>query len=407
LAFDRSGRICNSLDLRSDAGEEAGIENQAGPLARNTPSVSVIVPTYKEAESLPLLIERLEALRRQHSLDLELLIMDDNSQDGTSEFIAQKALPWVRLVVRTSNRGLSPSVVDGLALATKEIVLVMDADLSHPPERIPDLVNSLVAGQEFVIGSRYVPGASTDESWGFYRWLNSKIATMMARPFTRLADPMSGFFAFRRSLLKEMDALNPIGYKIGLELLVKSKVKKVAEVPIHFAQRQKGESKLSWKEQLRYIQHVRRLFTYRYPNLSYFLQFIVVGGSGMGVNLLVLTGLLKLQVPVKVAVAVAIGVSMVSNFALNRRFTFSYALGRSIIAQFFGFILACSLGAAINYGVTLLVLRMWPQWSPQLAAIVGILAGTGANFIACRFVVFQTAIKAFPSPPAPGSGPGA
>lgn len=366
------------------------MEGPTGSSSRSFPSVSVVVPTYKEAESLPLLLDRLGALRDRLSLDLELLIMDDNSQDGTSELIQSKALPWVRLVVRTSNRGLSPSVVDGLKLATREVLVVMDADLSHPPERIPDLLDSLAQGNEFVIGSRYVKGASTDEAWGFLRWVNSKAATLMARPFTRLADPMSGFFAFRRSLLDRADALNPIGYKIGLELLVKCKVTRAAEVPIHFAQRQKGESKLSLKEQLRYIQHLRRLFLYRYPNLSYLLQFLVVGASGILVNLLVLTILLKSGLPLNASVALAIGLSMLSNFAANRRFTFSYARGGSMIKQLLGYIVACSLGAAVNYGATIWILATWPRLWPQAAALAGIIAGTGINYIACRFAVFQT-----------------
>jgi dolichol-phosphate mannosyltransferase len=385
-------------------GEEALIPDEIQPTGRSYPSVSVVVPTYKEAESLPLLLERVEALRNRLHLDLELLIMDDNSRDGSVEFIASKALPWVQLVVRTSDRGLSPSVVDGLKRATKEILVVMDADLSHPPERIPDLIAALEQGNEFVIGSRYVPGASTDESWGLFRWINSKVATLMARPFTRLADPMSGFFALRKSLLDRAEALNPIGYKIGLELLVKCKVTKAAEVPIHFAQRQKGESKLSLKEQLKYIQHLRRLFTYRYPNWSYLLQFTVVGASGVVVNLLALTLLLKLKVPLKAAVAAAIGISMLTNFVLNRRFTFSYARGGSALRQLPGFIVACSLGAAVNYGVTVSLVASMPRLLPQLAALAGIIAGMGVNYIACRFVVFRSSDAAAASPPPAGGG---
>jgi dolichol-phosphate mannosyltransferase len=387
-----------------ESGEEGGIGESAASPGPNGPSISVIVPTYKEAESLPFLLERVGALRSRLSLDLELLIMDDNSQDGTTELVASKGLSWVRLVVRTQNRGLSPSVVDGLRLATKDVLVVMDADLSHPPERIPDLLDSLSKGNEFVIGSRYVPGASTDESWGLFRWINSKVATLMARPFTRLADPMSGFFALRRTLLERADDLNPIGYKIGLELLVKCKVTKAAEIPIHFAQRQKGESKLSLKEQLRYVQHLRRLFTYRYPNLSYLLQFIVVGGTGLLVNLLTLTVLLKLQVGVRAAVALAIGLSMLTNFALNRRFTFSYARDRSLAVQLLGFVAACSLGAAINYWVTVSLIGLWPRLWPQVAALVGVLAGTGVNFITCRFVVFRASPVGSQVPPAEGAG---
>lgn len=353
------------------------------------PTVSVVVPTYKEAESLPLLLDRLGRLRTEAILDLELLIMDDNSRDGTEELIASCGLPWVRLVVRKANRGLSPAVIDGLKLARNEVVVVMDADLSHPPERIPDLLKALEEGHEFAIGSRYVAGASTDEAWGVFRWLNSKVATLLARPFTRVSDPMSGFFAFRRSLLERTETLNPVGYKIGLELLVKSRARRVADIPIHFAQRQKGESKLSFKEQLRYIQHLRRLFIHRYPNWAHLLQFLVVGGTGVFVNLILLTALLWMKTPLKPAIAVAIALSMLFNFALNRRFSFSYARQGSLVGQLAGYVAACSIGAAINYIVTVRSLAMWPGIWPQAAALAGIVAGTGVNFAFCRLLVFS------------------
>ena len=141
--------------------------------------------------------------------------------------------------------------------------VVMDADLSHPPEAIPGMIARLDDGADFVIGSRYVSGGTTDSNWGLLRWLNSKVATWLARPLTRAKDPMAGFFALRRTTFERATALNPIGYKIGLELLVKCRCVRVDEVPIHFADRQHGESKLSFREQLRYLQHLGRLYSHR------------------------------------------------------------------------------------------------------------------------------------------------
>jgi dolichol-phosphate mannosyltransferase len=197
-------------------------------------TVSVIIPTYKEALNLPHLLQRIAAVREKQGLDLDVVIMDDDSQDGTDKAIVAFNQDWVRLVVRKKNRGLSAAVLDGFAIATKHVILVMDADLSHPPETIPDMLAALQAGADFVIGSRYVQGGSTEEGWGLLRWINSKIATWLARPFTRIKDPMSGFFAFRRSLLENAPPLNPIGYKIGLEILVKCRCQKVREIPILF-----------------------------------------------------------------------------------------------------------------------------------------------------------------------------
>jgi dolichol-phosphate mannosyltransferase len=227
-------------------------------------AVSIVVPTYYEVENIPELIGQIDLVRVKNSLSLELLIMDDNSKDGTVDCIRSLNKPWVRLVVRTKNKGLSAAVVDGLRLAKNDILIVMDADLSHPPEKIPEMLKKIDEGYDFVIGSRFIKGGSTDVSWGVFRWLNSKVATVLARPFTSAKDPMSGFFALPRAVWDNADILDPIGYKIGLELMVKCHCKNIQEVPIHFADRKFGKSKLSLKEQLHYIQHIFSLFLYKY-----------------------------------------------------------------------------------------------------------------------------------------------
>lgn len=357
---------------------------------RRYPSISVIVPTYNEAENLPLLLDRLDRLRRALGLTLELLIMDDNSRDGTDAVIADQPRDWVQLVVRAIDPGLSQAVCDGLRRARHDVLVVMDADLSHPPEAIPHLVTAIAEGYDFAIGSRYVDGGSTADDWGFFRWLNSRVATLLARPFTRVSDPMSGFFALRREdYRKAMDALSPVGYKIGLELIVKCGCQKIKEVPIHFANRQHGESKLTLREQLRYIKHIRRLATYKFGTWSHLFQFLVVGGMGTVVNLVVLTALLAFGTPINVSLAAAIGVSMLSNFVLNRRFTFGYALDEPMSKQFLGFVGASALGAVVNYAVANSLVNAFPWLLPQLAAFVGIVAGSGLNFLFNRFAVFK------------------
>jgi dolichol-phosphate mannosyltransferase len=352
-------------------------------------SATVIVPTYREAANVSRLIERLAAVREESNLRLDLLIVDDNSNDGTKQIIADQACPWVRLIVRRKDRGLSQSVIEGLNQATGDYVVVMDADLSHPPEAIPDMLRRLDDGDQFVIGSRYVRGGTTDATWGVYRYLNSKAATLLARPFTRAKDPMAGFFAFRRDALTTAAPLNPIGYKIGLELIVKCRFDQIGEVPIHFADRTAGESKLNFTEQLRYIQHVRRLFVWKYPNWSYIVQFAAVGGSGLIVNLAVLTLLVSAGVHVPFAVGVAIGVAMFSNFLLNRRFTFSYAKDGPFMKQLAAFVGACSFGAAVNYIVTIAVLGVAPTLPVQIAATMGVLAGMTINFLSNRYITFR------------------
>jgi dolichol-phosphate mannosyltransferase len=350
-------------------------------------TIDVVVPTFREARNIPLLIERLRVLRASH--DLHLTIVDDNSRDGTEEIIQRLNLPWVNLIVRTTDRGLSPSVLEGLRCTSGDTIVVMDADLSHPPEAIPKMLDELSKGSDFVVGSRYTEGGVTDDNWGVFRWLNSRVATLLARPFTSIKDPMSGFFALDRTTYAKANFLNPIGYKIGLELLVKCNCKRISEVPIEFTDRIHGESKLSLQEQLRYLQHIRRLFLYKYGTWSEVAQFIVVGASGVLVNVLGVTALLRAGLSANISIAGAILISICTNFLLNRRFTFSHSKSGHMPTQFLRYLVSVSFGALANYLIAIFLLDLFPRLMPQLASLGGIAVATVVNFVALKFVVFK------------------
>jgi len=355
-------------------------------------NASIIVPTYKEVQNIPFMIDRIQRLRETLKVDLELIFMDDDSRDGSVEAVARAGFDWVRIIVRTENRGLSAAVIDGFRAARHPILICMDCDLSHPPEKIPQMILALGSGQQFVIGSRYVPGGSTDDDWGLFRWLNSAVATLLARPLTSARDPMSGFFALRKADFDRAQDLNPVGYKIALELIVKCGFENVGEVPIHFANRAHGESKLTLREQLKYIQHLRRLYIHQFGNAMHFLQFMVVGASGVVVNLGVLTILLWLGLPETVSLAGGILVSLVSNFLLNRRFTFSYARENAILPQFLGFLGASAVGMAVNYAVALTLrtqVLVDVPYGIYIAALTGIVCGMVFNFLGNRYLVFR------------------
>ena len=359
---------------------------------RYTAGISVIVPTYREAENIPHLLRRVDEMRRAAGLTLEVIFVDDNSRDGSVEAVAASDFDWARILVRETERGLSSAVLHGFAAARHPVLICMDCDLSHPPEVIPKLVLALHTGQQFVIGSRYVPGGSTDDDWGFFRWFNSFVATLLARPLTTVRDPMSGFFALRKADFDRARSLNPVGYKVALELIVKCGFENVGEVPIHFTDRRFGESKLTLSEQLRYIQHLRRLYMFQFAGMMYLAQFLVVGASGVVVNLAVLTLLVWTGLPEWLCLAGGIAVSLVTNFLLNRRFTFSYARHEPALRQFLGFVSASLLGLVVNYGVALglrmTVLEEGP-YALQLAALAGIAAGMGFNFLGARYLVFR------------------
>jgi dolichol-phosphate mannosyltransferase len=351
--------------------------------------LSIIIPTYKEAENIPILLDRINEVRRKYGLTLEVLIMDDQSSDGSVEAVEGSGFSWVRIIVRQGPRGLSPAVVDGLRLARYPALVVMDADLSHPPEKIPDLILALESGQQFAIGSRYVPGGSTEARWGFFRWLNSRVATLLARPLTSARDPMAGFFALRSAELARARSLNPIGYKIGLELIVKCGLENVGEVPIRFLDRRYGQSKLTLKEQIQYIQHLRRLYIHRFRYFSTAAQFAAVGTAGVVVNLAGLTLALWAGLRPALSVAFGIGVSLVSNFLLNRRFTFSYARKGSAGNQFLGFLGASGAGMTVNYVLTMFVASRVPALPLQGAALCGIAGGMAINYAMNQFLVFR------------------
>lgn len=244
----------------------------SGPIANRSPrqqveihdmDVSVIVPTYREAENLPVLAGALADALARRKMRYEIVIVDDNSADGTEQVCADLSRQHpLRLLVRHNERGLASAVLHGMRAAKGQYLVVMDADLSHPAEAIPSLLDPLSLGADFVIGSRYVSGGSTEQGWGLFRWLNSKVATMLAWPLARVHDPMAGFFALSRRTFLSATTLDPIGYKIGLELLVKCRCRKVVEVPIHFRNRLHGESKLSLREQVNYLRHLGRLYRF-------------------------------------------------------------------------------------------------------------------------------------------------
>jgi dolichol-phosphate mannosyltransferase len=361
--------------------------------SRERPDVSVIVPTFCEAENLPVLVPQIVAALASTGWRAEILIVDDDSPDDTVEVCGQLASEYpLRLEVRTGERGLSSAVIHGMNVAQGAVLLVLDADLSHPPDKIPELIQTLrQPDTDFVIGSRYVVGGDADADWGIYRWLNSRIATLLAWPLTTAKDPMAGFFAIRRATFEAArNDLDPIGYKIGLELLVKCQCRSVKEVPIHFRDRLHGESKLTWSERVNYLRHLKRLYDSKLGHLSRATQFAIVGSTGMVVDFVCFSALL-LTFPLGISRGLAIWTAMSWNFFLNRRITFSNARRGSVLRQYPLFCLSCIAGALINWSLSVWLCQTYALFDQfkLLAAFLGVLAGTAFNYwLSCR-VVFR------------------
>jgi dolichol-phosphate mannosyltransferase len=229
-------------------------------------SISIVVPTYREADNLLALVSRVCKAMSHVGRPYEIIVVDDDSRDGTERVVKElsdSGYP-IRMITRLGLRDLSTAVLRGFSEASGDTLVCMDADLSHPPETISIMLQRLQEpGVELVLGSRYVSGGRTDQEWGPFRWINSKIASAIARPFTSIKDPMSGFFAIPREIYTRAAFLNPIGYKIALELIVKCECSVIREIPIRFSQRRAGKSKLSLIEQLKFLRHVSRLVGFK------------------------------------------------------------------------------------------------------------------------------------------------
>eukprot|EP01135_Chromosphaera_perkinsii_P004952 Nk52_evm19s305 gene=Nk52_evmTU19s305 len=230
--------------------------------------VSVIVPTYKERDNLQPLCEQVFAACRSEQFTCEMIIVDDDSQDGSDKVVDELKTEGydIKIHTRTTERGLSSAVVAGFYQARYDTFLVMDADLSHPPEIVPELVKPVVTGNaDFALGSRYIAGGGTSD-WPLIRRIISWGATMLARPLVSVSDPMSGFFALRRSVFTASSGrINTMGFKIGLEIMVKGMTRNNVEIPITFKDRAVGQSKLKLKTQLEYVLQLIGLYWFAYP----------------------------------------------------------------------------------------------------------------------------------------------
>lgn len=225
--------------------------------------VSIILPTYDEAENIGRIVPLLFDVLREKKLKGEVIVVDDNSPDGTARLARRLAEQYpVRVHVREKRRGLSSAVIEGFGLARGDVCVVMDADLSHPPDKVPEMIEPIVSGLcDATVGTRYADGGGCKD-WPLMRRLISKCAGVLARGVTRLSDPTSGFMAIRKDQVIGR-LLDPIGWKIVLEVIVKTNCSFI-EIPIVFRDRRTGASKLNFKVQRDYLTHLWRLYRYKY-----------------------------------------------------------------------------------------------------------------------------------------------
>jgi len=353
------------------------------------PAVSIVVPTYDEADTLPLLVE---ALAAEVDRPWELVVVDDGSPDGTREVARALAERHPVRLVERQERGLATAVLEGIRQAEHGLVVVMDADLSFPATTVERLLAALGPSTRLAVASRYTDGGQI-EQWSWFRHANSWVATALARPLTSVRDPMAGCFALRRADLPE--GLQPVGYKVLLELLVRTGWQAV-EVPVTFVDREVGRSKLSTRERWHYLVHLQRLYRHRWPVAVELASFLAVGATGLVVDLSALTLCVEaLGLPFGWARIGGFVAAVAWQFGLHDRFTFDgrEARAHGVVARMGLYLGAASVGLVVNWLVSMALYSWVPlmQQAYPVAAALGVVAGTAFNFVGARQVAFRRA----------------
>jgi len=371
-------------------------------IKQNEAQVSVIIPTYNESENI---IQVLKSIGEHLPKDVEIeaIVVDDNSPDGTGkvveDYIADtrnEAGYSIDIIHRETKSGLSSAILDGIQHSSAETIVVMDSDFSHPPKIIPQLVEEIkTSGYDIAIASRYTEGGEVS-GWSTKRKLISKGATGIAKAGLGVneSDPMSGFFAFKRKILEGIK-FDAIGYKMLLEILVKTKGAKVKEIPYTFTDRTRGSSKLDSSTMFDFVTSVWKLYRYGHATkvsdtrtsvrfISKAGRFYTVGASGLLVNYVV--SLLLADSVVNFwyihATVIGIAVSMTSNFILNKIWTFEDRNfeAKKTLAQYGKFVGFSSLGALIQLGMVYVLVDNYQIIYP-LALIIAVIIAASSNFI--------------------------
>jgi dolichol-phosphate mannosyltransferase len=364
------------------------------PIQTSPVHLSLIVPTYNEGENVEKIVRSLSLILDEALPgDYELIIVDDDSPDGTWERAQalKPRYPHLRVMRREHERGLSTAVIRGWQRARGKVLGVIDGDLQHPPETLLQLLAEIANGADMVVASRHVDGGGVS-TWSLTRRFLSRGAQLLGlvllpRVVSRVSDPMSGYFMLRRGAIAGQ-TLSPLGYKILIEVLGRGSVNQIAEVGYVFQEREAGESKVTWKQYIDYFQHLIRLRVdcgrlgrlqqrLEFP-LGRFIRFVLVGLSGVAVDmsmLCLLYGWLGLNLVLSACLAAELAI--INNFIWNDRWTFGdlskrQRTQRITMKRFLKFNIICVMGLILK--VMLLLVFFQGLQIPVYAANLGAVA---------------------------------
>lgn len=346
--------------------------------------LSLVIPTFNESKNIPILMQRISTALAD--VQKEVIIVDDNSPDKTWEVARELSgqFPWIRVIRRMSDRGLSSAVLAGFEIAEGDILAVMDSDLQHDEKALLQFLDAFTEGAEIVVGSRKVKGGGI-EDWNKSRMFISWVATMLAKIALpkSISDPMSGFFAIKRSVYDlHKHAINPKGFKILLEFLARAKNTKITEVGYTFKSRIHGESKLSSKVIFQYIHALYELSIGQFIPTQ-FIKYGIVGVSGLivaTISLFICQQIFNFSQANSLIISIEL--SIITNFFLNNYWTFKqnmlrgfWKLTRGIIT----FHAICLGGALINQAIAVKLISF--EFTVYLANACGYLIAAIWNYI--------------------------
>jgi dolichol-phosphate mannosyltransferase len=364
---------------------------------------SLIIPTYQETDNIKNVVVRLSQVLDEFIPDnYEIIIVDDDSPDSTWEVAVflMPQYPQLRVMRRQHERGLSSAVIRGWQAARGHILGVIDGDLQHPPHVLLQLLDAIQQGADLAVASRHVEGGGVS-SWSFQRRFLSRGAQLLGlvilpKVLGRVSDPMSGYFLVRRNCITNV-ILNPVGYKILLEVIGRGKVRQIAEVGYVFCERKQGESKVTWKQYLEYIHHLVRLrlstgqwglFTQsmNFP-MGRLIRFGLVGLSGVFVDMAILYLLsdsTTLGLPLTRSKIIAAEIAIINNFLWNDTWTFVDVViqqqkWHQRLKRFLKFNIICLAGLILNVLVLNVVFNLIIP-NRYIANLIAIVITTIWNF---------------------------
>ncbi|MCJ8305560.1 MAG: glycosyltransferase family 2 protein [Nitrosopumilus sp.] len=376
-------------------------------IENDKPQISIIIPTYNESQNI---LQVLKSIKDNlpKKIVTQTIVVDDNSPDGTGKIVEEYLKSFkkmadytIEIIHRKTKDGLGSAILKGIQQAKGDMIVVMDSDFSHPPQIIPKLIESIKKYQcDIAVASRYINGGKI-QGWSLKRKLMSKFATFVAKKGLGIntKDPMSGFFAFKRNIIKELN-IDAIGYKILLEILVKTKGVNIKEIPYTFQNRELGSSKLNTKIILDYYKSVWKLYRYDKQQerrssvkfLSKAARFYTVGASGFVVNYMISLLLAGGVSDMWYLHANVIGIiaSITTNFILNKTWTFADRDFRikKTISQYGKFAMFSSLGALVQLGMVYFLVDS-NEVSYPLALILAVMTAAFGNFVLNKKFTFK------------------